>query len=115
MLQFKSQFQANALEISLYFSCTRQCCLNMRQDVLGSNMLQKIGARDKSRWLIPRAAQKQSLAGLTQSIGELLQGMDAGCVESGHIPKAQDHDVCKRLQILVASASFSVVPKRNGP
>jgi hypothetical protein len=44
MLQFKSQLQANPLEISLYLSCTRQCCLNMRQDVLRSNTLQKIGA-----------------------------------------------------------------------
>ena len=51
-----------------------------------------------------------------QAIGELLKGVDAGRVERRHVAKTQDHHVPKLLvRSLVASASFSVVPKRNGP
>ena len=44
MLQFKSQFQANPLEISLYLSRTHEGSLNMGQDVLRSDKLQEVGA-----------------------------------------------------------------------
>ena len=36
-------------------------------------------------------------------------------IERGHVAEAQDHYIRKLLRSLVASASFSVVPNRNGP
>src|SRR5579871_1249852 len=62
-------------------------------------MFQKIGACDKPRWLISRAAEKKCFAGFAETIGELLQCVDAGCVKRSHIPKAQDHNISKWPQI----------------
>jgi hypothetical protein len=44
MFQLKSQFPADPREVSLDFLRTGQSCLNMRQNILRSNVLQKIGA-----------------------------------------------------------------------
>src|ERR1700733_14711231 len=98
MLQLKSQLPSDPLEVSLDLPRTGQSCLNMRQNILRSNMLQKIRTRDKARWLVTRSAEKQRFACFVQAIGELLECVDASCVERCHIPKAQDHYVSKRLQ-----------------
>lgn len=44
MFQFKSQLPAHPREVSLNFPRASECCLNMRQNIFSSNMLQKIGA-----------------------------------------------------------------------
>lgn len=41
MIQLKSQFPANPREVSLDFSRTSESCLNVWQNILGTNVLQK--------------------------------------------------------------------------
>ncbi len=59
----------------------------MRQNIFNSNMFQKVRTRDESRRLISRTAKKKRFACFTQTIGELLQRVDARCVERRHITK----------------------------
>jgi hypothetical protein len=44
MLQLKSQLPADPREISLDFPRASESCLNVRQNIFSSNVLQKIGA-----------------------------------------------------------------------
>ena len=44
MLQFKSQLPADSLKVSLDFPRASESCLNVRQNILSPNMLQKIGS-----------------------------------------------------------------------
>ena len=115
MLQLQSHLPADPFKVSLDLPCASQCRLNMRQHILSSHMLQKVRARDKSGRLISRAAQQKRLACFMQAIGELLKSW---------MPVASSAVILRRRRIttspntvrsLVASASFSVVPKRNGP
>jgi hypothetical protein len=57
MLQFKSQLPADSPEVSLNFSRASESCLNVRQNILTSNVFQKIGTRDKPRRLLSRATE----------------------------------------------------------
>ena len=71
----------------------------MRQHILSSHMFQKDRARDELRRLISRAAKQKRFACPMQAIGELLKGVDTGCIERCHIVKTQDHHVPKLRQV----------------
>ena len=62
MLQLKSQLPSDPREVSLDFLRASESCPDVRQNILGSNMFQEIGARDKPRWLIPRTAEQKRFA-----------------------------------------------------
>jgi hypothetical protein len=56
MLQLKGQLPADPHEVCLYLPRAGQGCLNMRQYVLITHTLAKVGSRDESRRLIPGTA-----------------------------------------------------------
>src|SRR5258705_9228518 len=89
MLQFESQLPADPREVSLYLPRAGQGCLNMRQYILITDMLAKVGLRDESRRLIPRTAKQKRLACFAETIRELLKRVHAGGVKRCHIAKAQ--------------------------
>jgi hypothetical protein len=73
MLQLNSQLAADADEVSLYLPRASQSRLNMRQYILSSHPLQKVGLRDEPRRLIPRAAEQKSFAGFMETIGRAVR------------------------------------------
>ena len=52
-----------------------------------------------ARGLVARAAQQQRTARVVHTLGELLEGPQAGRVERGHVSKAQDHDLRQRVDV----------------
>ena len=46
-------------------------------------------------------------------MGELLQGVDARRIESGHIPKTQNHHIPKCVQILRGVRQFFCSPEEK--
>ena len=61
---FACNVVADAGEVLLNLDRPRQCGANMRQDILGSNMLQEVGAGHQPRWLISGAAEQKNSPGL---------------------------------------------------
>src|SRR5260370_6231078 len=86
-------------QISLKFLRACQSGLDMRKDIFPSDVMEKAGARDAPRGLVAGAAEQKGFACLVQAGGELLEGVNAGCVESGHVAKPQDDDLCKLIEV----------------
>src|ERR1700722_1543000 len=56
-LHFMCQGASHSFKISLYFSGSIQGSLYMKQHVFSTDMLLKIGTRNKAGWLIPSSAK----------------------------------------------------------
>ena len=52
---------------------------------------------------------------IREALGKRLDGVNAGGVDGRHVAQPQNHHRLEGFDIDVASTSFSVVPKRNGP
>ena len=57
-LKVVGHFLAHAAERRINIAGALQSSLNMRQDVLTSNLLQKIAAAEQLRWLVTRTAEQ---------------------------------------------------------
>ena len=99
MLEFAGHLPADAFEVSLNLSRTGESRLHVGQDVLRSQMLDKTRLRDEASGLIARATEQEGFSGAMKTAGELLERVDAGGVERGHVAKAQDDDVAERVEV----------------
>jgi len=92
MLELESEVMADAFEVSLELSRAREGGLNVRHHVFGAHMVQKVRLRHEPSRLFARAAEQERFAHAAKTVRELFEGVDAGCIERGHIAKAQDDD-----------------------
>ena len=86
---------------------------NIRQDVLIADMLDKLCLMKEPCWLLPGAAQQQSLALLTAPIGEALQGMQARSVKGCHLAQSDDDDAAKSIEMLGRGLKFVCGPEKK--
>jgi len=96
---FKREFTADALKIALKGARAVECGLYVRQYILCAEVLDQSRARDQLRGLIHCTAQQKCFAGSVQPVGKLFQRMDAGRIESRHVPQAQNHNIVKLVEI----------------
>ena len=73
--------------------------LNIQHEVFRSDAIKKAAAAKQLRGLLHCAAQQQCPAGVVQSLGEVLDGMNAGGVDSRHITQPQNDHRLKGLNV----------------
>ncbi len=114
-LKILGHFLAHSAEGRADFTVAPQRGVNVRQDILGSHVLHKIGLMKQLRRLIARSTEQKGSAGLSQAIGEHLQRVEAGGSRAVIFRKRTITTAGNAFRLAVASASFSVVPNKNGP
>ena len=69
------------------------------EDVFRAYVLEEIGAGDDVLGLIACAAEEEGPVSFMESSVELLEGMDTGGVERGHVAQAEDDDVAESIEV----------------
>src|SRR4051794_39043045 len=76
-----------------------ECRIHIGENVVVTDMRDKLGLLKKSGRLIPRTAEKERLSRFLESVRKDLQGIETGRVDRSHIAQAQDDDRGEAFQI----------------
>ena len=81
-----------------------------RQQVLRAYVVMKLGPFHHARRLIAHATEQQRSSARVQNVGEVLDGMETGRIDSGHVTQAKDDhpgqavDLTLEIEQLVGAA-----------
>ena len=84
---------ATPSKLALQFAGAGQGSLYVGEDVFRTYVLEEVGVVDDAAGLVSRAAEEKGSARLMEASVELLEGVNAGGVECGHVAQAEDDDI----------------------
>jgi hypothetical protein len=97
--EFEGEIGGDAVEVGLELADAGEGGLYVGEHVLRAYVVEEVGAGDDVLGLVAGAAEEEGSAGFMEAGVELLEGVEAGGVEGGHVAQAEDDDVAEGVEV----------------
>ena len=97
--EIAGEVRGDAVKVRLELADAGEGGLYVGEDVFRAYVLEEVGASDDVLGLVAGTAEEEGSAGFIEARVELLEGVDAGGVEGGHVAEAEDDYVTELVEV----------------